>query len=423
MRLAMDLLAFVQSHPFVASLFAATLLPLLGFVPRLRVLGTPRATLFAALWVIAVDVAGSVLAVRGVLARTFESTELGWVREADLDPTAVAEGLELLVGIQGLAAIALLVLVPLALVAAWRAAPRTSMLERAAPIVATLAIAIPVAAGSIATLAMLDTIATPHDSIVETTWVAWNIIELGKWLVIALGAMGLMAATPIVVEAAARGLVVGRRGYLGAQVLLLLGFGAWALSRLCAEDVARGPIDRIAKGDVSAMLDAKTSGLDAVDVATIDLPRGAWCHVDEIDPAIELAVPLVLTRSVERRLGDERSVGVSSWRTHASRLLEQANDRRPVLVAALDMHITADDFGPYLRAARQLGIEELAIVTFTDDRERTLTLGEVYTRRPCVLVRTDLDHAREYTLPGVWWSSLSHRLTEESIQPLSPAGA
>jgi hypothetical protein len=164
------------------------------------------------------------------------------------------------------------------------------------------------------------------------------------------------------------------------------------------------------------VLGASTSGIDAAVVDTIDLPRGAWCHVDEIDRASEVPVPLVLTRSLEGRFGDERFLGVASWESQASRMLELADGRRPVLVAALDMRIDAPDFGPYLRAAKQLGIDELAIVTFTDDRERTLTLGEVYTRRPCVLVRTDLDHARQYTLPGVWWGSLSHRLTEESIQ-------
>ena len=166
---------------------------------------------------------------------------------------------------------------------------------------------------------------------------------------------------------------------------------------------------------MSALLGATTPGIDTADISAIDLPRGAWCHVDEIDPAFELPVPLVLDGSVPDR-GDDRRAGVEAWRTRTSRMLETANGRRPVLLAAVEKRITADHYGPYLRAASQLGIGELAIVTLTDDREHTLTLGEVYTRRPCVLVRTGLDHAREYMRPGVWWGSLSHRLTEESIR-------
>jgi hypothetical protein len=209
--------------------------------------------------------------------------------------------------------------------------------------------------------------------------------------------------------------VIGRRAYAGAQLLFVLGLGAWVLTRFCAEDVARGPIDKIAEGDEAALHGPALVGLDA-NYEGIDLPRGAWCHVDEIDADEELPVQLVLTHSLEGRWGGERSLGVSSWATYARRELRLADGRRPVLVAALDLHLTADEFAPYLRAAQDLGIHELAIVTFTDERERTLTFGDIYTRRPCVLVRSDLDHARDYSLPGVWWGSLSHRLTEESIR-------
>jgi hypothetical protein len=242
-------------------------------------------------------------------------------------------------------------------------------------------------------------------------------VELGRWVILGLGAMGLMAATPIVVEAAARGHVVGRRSYVIAQVIFLFGFGSWALTRFCAEDVARGPVERIAQGDVASLYGPAATGIDADDLDTLDLPRGPWCHIDEIDPATELPVPLVLTHSLEGRHGSERFLGVRSWVALAERTLASAGDRRPVLAAALDMRITATEFGPYLQAASDLGIRELAIVTFTDDRQRSLTVGEVYTRRPCVLVRTDLEHAHGYTLPGVWWGSLSHRLNEESIRP------
>ncbi len=433
----MDPTTFIVAHPFAALLFAPVLLPAIAVlagaplrrrVPALARVGSVRATIFAALWLVVVDAIGTAIVVRELLSRAFELGDAGLVRivGSDLVPTALASRLDTLLGLQALTAVGLLALVPTVILAAWREANGSSLLGRVAPVVATAAIALPVAAAAIATLAVLDAMILPtctsaacldgRDADVgAAVWAAWNAAEVGRWAIVGLAAMGLMAATPIVMEAAARGHVVDRRRYLAAQALFVVGFGAWALTRLLAEDVARGPIDRIAHGELATDASAGT-GLDASDLDTIDLPRGAWCHVDEIDARSEVAVPLVLTHSLEGRWGNDRLLGVDAWVARARASLATDQDRPAVLVAALDMRITSREFGPYLRAAEELGIEELAIVTFTDERQRTLTLGDVYTRRPCVLVRTDLRRARQYTLPGVWWGSLSHRLTEDAIR-------
>ena len=413
------LLDWIANHWIAAPLLGLTavgvLHPLAGRVRALRRLDSPRTAVLSVAGVFAIMAAGTYAGVRAIVDRSFEATELGLVRGPTTDAAAFADAIAGIVGLQAVAAICLLALVPAAVLGAWRRASGSSMLGRTAPAVAALAIGLPVAAGGLSFLWVLDTMLSAR-GYADVAWESWHAVEFARWAVLGVGATALMAATPIVVEAASRGHVIGRRAYAATQVILVVGFGAWTLTRFLAEDVRRGPMTTLAEGDLDGLQGPAGTGVAPENLHTIDLPRGAWCDVDEVDPTTEVAVPLALTHSLEGRYGEDRFLGVASWRSHAKQTLALSDDRTPLLVAAIDRRVAAKAFDDYLATARELGIEDLAILTFTDDRHRTLTLGEVYTRRPCVLVRTTIDEARSYKSMDMWWGSVSRRITEDAIR-------
>jgi hypothetical protein len=413
------LLDWIASNWIAAPMLGATAIgilhPLTRHLHPLRRLDTPRTPVLAALAVFAILAAGTYAGVHEIVSHTFEPTEDGLVRGPTVDVLAVAEAITRIVGLQAVAAICLLALVPAAVLGVWRRAPGSSMLARVAPTVAAIAIALPVTVGGVSILWILDAMLASRPY-AELAWESWHAVEFARWAIVGAGATALMAATPIVVEAASRGHVIGRRAYTASQVILVVGFGAWTLTRFLAEDVRRGPIATLDDGDVADLWDPAATSVAPENLHTIDLPRGAWCDVNEVDPAREIAVPLALTHSLEGRYGDARFLGVRAWQTRAEQTLTQADGRTPLLVAALDRRVTGEEFRGYLDAAEGLGIERLAILTFTDDHHRTLTLGEIYTRRPCVLVRTTVEQVQSYTTHGVWWGSVSRRITEDAIR-------
>lgn len=376
----------------VAAVLATTTglgLTAVGRTSRARALGHPLVALVGAALVVGIGALGQWAITHGLIDATFASTDDGWRRVASAQADAAA-AMTLAASLQRFVAMTVAVLIPVAWLAAWRHDPARERSAIVASVAATFAASLPVLVGCGGVMWMADIMTTLEPG--ASVWPAWHALEVSKWAVAGIAAVGLMAATPIVMHAASRGNVVGARTSQLSQVILLVGLAAWSTSRFANEDLVRGPMASLDRGEGpwrhgAAQVLPEPGGLE--------LPTASRCTDDPVDPNRQRVLTLQLDAYGDR--GDE------TWPQH------RADDPREwVLVAAVDRRAPASAYQPALLRAQELGVRRIALVTTHDDTEPSLTLGTLHSQVPCVLGWLGIDHALRLSASGSRWTTLAY---------------
>lgn len=360
---------------------------------RARVLGHPLVALVAAASVVALAAIGQWGVTHSVLDAAFAPTEEGWRRvsvvgfDASIAMNAAAS-------LQRWAALCVATLIPVSWIAAWRFDPSRESSAVLASVVGTVAMTLPVLAGCVGVVWMADTMIA--DGPAAAMWSAWHILEASKWAVAGIAAVGLMAATPLVMHAASRGNVVNARTHQLSQALLLVGLAAWSTSRFAGEDLARGPMASLERGEGAWRRPAPQRALPAVLNPTLELPIASHCSEVPFNPAQHqiLSLELGTTESSDATL--------SAW----DKL--PADDRTPVLVAAVDRRAQNHVYEPALLRAQALGVTRVAIVTLQEDEQQSLTFGTLQAQSPCVLGWLPIEQALRLSSDGSRWTTLAY---------------
>lgn len=359
---------------------------------RARALGHPLVALIAAGLVVAAVAAGQWVITHTVLERGFAPTDDGWRRVAlaQIDASiAMAATIEL----QRFGAGAIAVLVPLSWIAAWRHDPSRETSALVASVAATFALGLVILAGCGGILWMTDVMTANATS--EAVWPAWHALEAGKWAVAGVAAVGLMSATPIVMHAAARGNAVSARTSQLAQVIFIVGLAAWSTSRFANEDLVRGPMASLERGESAWRRSAASQALSSPLVRGLDLPTASACSDEGVDPHRQRVLHLSLDGGSAARTTDWPAEG-------------ELDSREPVLAAAIDRRAPPDAYTPWLVRAQALGVERIAILTVREDAETSLTLGEIRSTSPCVLGWIGMDHALQLSASSGQWTTLAY---------------
>ncbi len=228
-------------------------------------------------------------------------------------------------------------------------------------------------------------------------WETWHLLEASKWAVAGLAAVGLMAATPVVMHAASKGNVVSARTHQLSQAVLLVGLAAWSTSRFASEDLARGPMASLERGDGAWRQPAPQRALPPVLDTTMQLPTGSQCSEVPFRPSEHQVLPLELGRS-----GPPSAPGWASLR----------GDTRPlVVIAAVDRRTESHIYEPALLKAQALGAKRIAILTRQEDEQASLTFGTLHAQSPCVLGWLDMSHALRLSSEGSRWTTLAYAAT------------
>ncbi len=355
-----------------------------------RVLGHPLVALVAAGGVVALAAVGQWGVTHTLLDAGFAPTDDGWRRVSivRLDPSIAMHAAA---SLQRWAALCVVLLVPVSWVAAWRFDPSREASAVVASVAATVAMSLPVLAGCAGIAWMAETMLTQDPA--TATWSAWHILEASKWAVAGIAAVGLMAATPVVMHAASKGNVVSARTHQVSQALLLIGLAAWSTSRFAGEDLARGPMTLLERGEGAS---GPQRVLPPVLNPDLQLPTASHCAEFPVDPARQRVLPIELGQR------EPPSAAMSSWDTMST------GDRTPVLVAAIDRRATALVYEPVLLKAQALGVTQVAIVTLREDARPSLTLGTLRSQSPCVLGRIAIEDALRLSSQGSRWTTLAY---------------
>ncbi|MGH1343469.1 MAG: hypothetical protein ACRBN8_18055 [Nannocystales bacterium] len=358
-----------------------------------RALGHPLVALVTAAAVVALAAVGQWGVTHTVLGAAFAPTEDGWRRVSlvGFDPSAAMDATA---SLQRWASLCVATLVPVSWIAAWRFDPSRETTAVVASVVGTVALSLPVLAACGGILWMADTM-IGHDPS-EAMWEAWHILEASKWAVAGVAAVGLMAATPVVMHAASKGNVVSSRTHQLSQALLLVGLAAWSTSRFASEDLARGPMASLERGESAWRRPTPERALPAVRDLSLQLPIASHCSEVPFNPSRQRVLPL--------ELGPTQSAAapVSTWEAHSE------DDRTPVLVAAVDRRAPPHVYQPALVKAQALGVEQVAIVTLREDEQQSLTLGTLHAQSPCVLGWLPIGHALRLSSEGSQWTTLAY---------------
>lgn len=362
-----------------------------GHATRLRVLGHPLFALIAAAVLVAMAALGQWLISHAVLGSTFAPTDDGWRRVAGTSVDA-ATAMASAAALQRTVAVCVAVLVPLSWVAAWRHDPRREGAAIGASVAGVFAMSLPVLAGCGGVVWMADAMLGTAPS--EAVWTAWHTLEASKWAVAGIAAVGLMAATPVVMHAASKGHVVSPRTTQLSQVVLLVGLAAWSTSRFANEDLVRGPMTSLDRGEGAWHRHSDSRNLPQL-AGMGELPTASRCTDEPIDPRRHRVLSLEL---------DAIGAGtLPSWSP------TPADDRREtVLVAAVDRRAKPEVYQPALLRAQALGVRRIALVTVQDDAEQTLTLGTIHTQSPCVLGWIPMGQALRLSSSGSRWTTLAY---------------
>lgn len=358
---------------------------------RSRALAHPLVPLIAASVLVALGAFGQWVITHTVIDRGFAPTLDGWRRVALADVDAGA-AMVAAASLQRFIAMTVAAVVPVAWIAAWRHDPDRETSAVVASVAATFAMSLPVLAGCGGIVWLADTMTTLEPS--EAVWPAWHALEASKWAVAGLAAVGLMAATPIVMHAASRGNVVGARTHQLSRVVLLVGLAAWSTSRFANEDLVRGPMASLERGE-SAWHNLPEVGFPSTRGAAIQLPTGSRCVNDPVDASRQQLLPIEL---------DAYTSGIpQSWPTQDDRA-----ERERVMVAAVDRRAPPSVYQPALLRAQALGVERIAVLTSRDDMEPSLTFGTIHSKAPCVLGWIGIDHALRLSASGSSWTTLAY---------------
>jgi len=358
-----------------------------------RVLGHPLVALVTAGGVVALAALGQWGITHTVLDATFAPTDDGW-RRVSLAPLDPSVAMDAAASLQRWAALCVATLVPVSWIAAWRFDPSREGSAVVASVVGTVALSLPVLAGCGGVLWMADTM-IDHDPS-EAMWGTWHILEASKWAVAGIAAVGLMAATPVVMHAASRGNVVSSRTLQLSQALLLVGLAAWSTSRFASEDLARGPMASLERGEGAWRRPAAQRALPPVLDPTLQLPIASHCAEVPVNASRHRVLPV--------ELGDAGSAAasLSTW----NELPE--DDRTPILVAAVDRRAQAHVYEPALVKAQALGVTQVAIITLQEDEQHSLTLGTLRAQSPCVMGWLSIGHALRLSAEGSRWTTLAY---------------
>lgn len=362
-----------------------------GKATSLRALGHPLVALIAAAVLVALAAIGQWMISHAVIGSTFAPTDDGWRRVAGTQVDAAA-AMTSIAGLQWTVALCVATLVPASWIAAWRHDPGRERAAVGGSIAATFAMSLPVIAGCCGVLWMADAMLGTHPS--EAVWTAWHALEASKWAVAGIAAVGLMAATPVVMHAASKGHVVSPRTSQLSQVVLLVGLAAWSTSRFANEDLARGPMMSLDRGEGAWHRHADSRHLPQFE-GIAHLPTASRCTDDPIDPTRHRILALELDAF--------GAASTPSWSPSAD-----GDARETVLVAAVDRRAKPEVYQPALLRAQALGVRRIALVTVQDDAEPTLTLGTIHTQSPCVLGWIPLSQALRLSASGSRWTTLAY---------------
>ncbi|MCR9160897.1 MAG: hypothetical protein ACE37F_10720 [Nannocystaceae bacterium] len=363
-----------------------------GRARRAQALGHPLVALITAALLVAVGALGQWLISHAVIDATFAPVDDGLRRVAGTHVDATA-AMTSIASLQRTVAICVAVLVPLSWVAAWRHELGREPAALGASVASVFALSLPVLAGCGGVMWMADAMLV-RSSVPAAIWTAWHALEASKWAVAGTAAVGLMAATPIVMHAASTGHVVSPRTSQLCAVMLLVGLAAWSTSRFANEDLVRGPMTALDRGEGAQY--RSTQGQELPTLRGVgELPTASRCAEHAIDPQRHRALELVLDAV--------RTGTVPQWRP------SPPSDRREtVLVAAVDRRARPEVYEPALLRAQALGVERVALVTVRDDTEQTLTLGTIHTESPCVLGWMPLSQALRLSSSGSSWTTLAY---------------
>lgn len=360
---------------------------------RARALGHPLVALVAAGGVLALAAIGQWGVTHSVLAAAFAPTEDGWRRVSVVGFDA-SIAMDAAASLQRWAALCVATLVPVSWIAAWRFDPSREASAVVASVVGTVAMSLPVLAACGGIVWMADTMIA-HDP-AEAMWNAWHILEASKWAVAGIAAVGLMAATPVVMHAASQGNVVSARTHQLSQALLLVGLAAWSTSRFAGEDLARGPMTSLERGEGAWRQPAPQRALPPVLNPTLELPIASHCSEIPFSPSQHQVLSLELGQT------ESAAAAVSAW----DELPE--DDRTPVLVAAVDRRAKNHVYEPALVKAQALGVTRVAIVTLQEDEQQSLTFGTLRAQSPCVLGWLPIGQALQLSSDGSRWTTLAY---------------
>lgn len=358
-----------------------------------RVLGHPLIALVAAGGVVALAALGQWGITHTVLDTGFAPTDDGWRRVGlvALDPSIAMDASA---SLQRWSALCVATLVPVSWIAAWRFDPAREVSAVVASVVGAVALSLPVLAACGGVLWMADTMIGHEPS--DAMWSAWHALEASKWAVAGIAAVGLMAATPVVVHAASKGNVVSPRTLQLSQALLLVGLAAWSTSRFASEDLARGPMASLERGEGAWRRPAHERALPPVLDPTVQLPIASHCAEVPFNAAQHRVLPLELGAM------ESAAASLSTWN-------ELPEDyRTPILVAAIDRRAQAHVYEPALVKAQALGVTQVAIVTRQEDEQHSLTLGTLRAQSPCVLGQISIGHALRLSSEGSRWTTLAY---------------
>ena len=377
----------------VATVLATTFglgLTAIGRTSRARALGHPLLVVVAIGIVVALGAAGQWAIARGLLDASFAPTDDGWRRVASVEADG-GTAMLLTASLQRFMAMAVAVLVPVAWFAAWRHDPARDRSAVVASVAATIAASLPVLAGCGGVVWMADTMTSVEPG--ASVWPAWHALEASKWAVAGIAAVGLMAATPLVMYAASGGHVVSARTSQLAQVVLLVGLAAWSTSRFANEDLVRGPMASLDRGE-GPWRRAESRALPHPGV--LELPTTSRCAEEPVDPTRQRVLTLQLDawggRGDDARWPLSRAGETQEW----------------VVAAAVDRRAPPSVYAPALLRAQKLGVRRIALVTTQDDAERSLTLGTIHSEAPCVLGWIGIDHALRLSASGSQWTTLAY---------------
>ncbi len=362
-----------------------------GRARHLAVMAHPLVALAAAAGVVAIAAAGQWWITHTVLGNAFAPTANGWARVSAID-IDIATALAALTRVQTTAAGCVGVLVGLSWICVLLYDPRAERSARVASGAAVVAVSLPVLAACLGVQMTSEAMLEPSAG--AAMWSAWHALEASKWLVAGLAATGLMAATPIVVHAASRGHVVGPRLYQLAQAILLVGLAAWSTSRFASEDLVRGPMAALSRGQAPWRADARTRAVPTMNAWAMQLPAAARCSDVGMDRGSLHVLPLQLGAH-----GTEHA-GPSSW--------SAAPEGDVVVAAAIDRRAPAKVFTNALVHAQSLGATHVAVVTMRVDEETSLTLGTLRSDMPCVLGWIGMAHALRLASDGGRWNTLAY---------------
>lgn len=324
----------------------------------------------------------------------------------------VSESLGWVLALQAAAVVVALGSAAAVLLSVWLRGRQDSLVRRWSARAATAAVVMPLLIGGLACAWLLDTLLT--DGVHSGAWSIWNEAEAARWAVLGASAGMMMVASPIVVAAAERAILVGPRLYAASRWILAAGVLAWAGSQLLVEDLHREPLrqDSMRHTQRLDLVAPMPRPMDLFPPAATCLERGSTRALAETD------LVLVVDRWGLAHDPDEDNMDADAWKRRMEVQIEETGytgtERVLVLV---DGRAAAEHVRPFINAAAELSDDMLVLAAHVQ-RHRTLSLGTVHQRHDCVAAKVDAASlsrdADRWVGTDVRWRSVAERLAEQA---------